>query len=681
MIDDEEMRGLFKIEGTEHLQALDDGLLRLEKSLADKALLEELLRAAHSLKGAARMLGVDSVETLAHRMEDILRAAFNDETPIDAEAIERLTKGLHALRAFVEEAITDAAPGITIAEGLAQLDSPAAGQAIPPPAAPEREETVPPKPESQEAAPTSEQAPASTNPVPAQAPLQVTAPYRIDTIRVETRRLDELMTHLAELIVVKNRIGRHLVDVDALLELWEEWHREASGLTRPGTVLSSAQLEGYLTGETQRLERLGSLAKGLVRTTQDYSARLDMVSDRLAEGVQSIRLLPLATVFELFPRMVRDLAKTQAKEVELHIEGGDTTVDKGILEEVKDPLMHMLRNAIDHGIETPDERERSGKPRGGVIDMKARHADSHVLIEVSDDGKGLDLDAIRKAAVRRKLRGEQEIKAMSDAQVQALIFEPGLSTSGFITELSGRGVGLDVVRTNVEQLKGELHVNSTPGAGTTLRLRLPLSLATTRVLTVTAGGRIYGIPVEAVQQSRLILPGALFPVEGSPTMDLDGQPVSVMMLTELLELEEGPQTSGAPEGMSGCVILEVAGECYGVLVEELLDEQEVVIKPHGALLRRVRNVIGASILETGTVCMVLNPFDLAKSIRKHHIPAATEALPGAVGEARRPVVLLVEDQITTRTQEKRILEGAGYEVVVAVDGVEALGKLASQSVD
>jgi two-component system chemotaxis sensor kinase CheA len=384
--------------------------------------------------------------------------------------------------------------------------------------------------------------------------------------------------------------------------------------------------------------------------------------------------------------MVRDLARDQAKEVQLIVEGGETTADKRILEEMKDPLMHMIRNAIDHGLETPGERQRCGKPGMGTIRLRAHLTPSNLLIEIADDGRGLDLESIKRTALKRRLRREDELAAMTPEQVQSLIFAPGFSTSPLVTDVSGRGVGLDVVRANVERLKGTIQVESALGHGCTMRICLPRALAATRVLIVMVDRRPYALPIEYVQTTRLVSPPEIFPIEGLETIAVDGKPVSLAHLSTLLELASQPETAQGKESMPSdpdkplaCIILTVDDDQIGLLVDALLDEQEVVVKPHSAILTRVRNVSGATILGTGEVCLVLNPLDMLQSVRKRPTPRVERASRPKLQQ--KHAILLVEDSITTRTQEKRILESAGYEVIAAVNGVDALQKLSSRAFD
>ncbi|HCI13112.1 MAG: hypothetical protein A2063_06175 [Gallionellales bacterium GWA2_60_142] len=640
MIEDKELRSLFKIESEERLQHLDDGLLRLEKTPSDQSLLEDLFREAHSLKGAARMLGLAEIQTLAHQLEDALGAARKGEAVLPPEAVAGMYPTLETIRRLVQMAIGETA-GTDSGVQEPELTSAARPWVEAIPAIPQADV---PKPQA----------------------------FRIEMIRVDPKKLDALLTQAGELTVTKIRIARRLTEMDELLDYCEEW----------GRAVHSGQLSTN-AGEriAQRLEPLQERLNQLRTDVYEDSARLDFIADQLENGIRTLRLLPMSTLFGLFPRLVHDLARDQHKEVELVIEGEDAVADKRVLEEMKDPLMHMLRNAIDHGIEAPDPREQAGKPRAGTIRIKASQTPASIVIEVNDDGRGLDIEEIRRTALKRGMHSEDELAGMSAAQIQSLILAPGFSTSSLITDVSGRGVGLDVVRNNVERLKGTLQIESVPGKGLTLRAQLPISLATVRVLVATTSGRRYALPVEYVQFSRKVPLHELYTMEGRQTISIDGHPVSVARLDELLGMADAgvrnPKSSRNPQTTVVCVILGVGEDRFGLMVDEVVDELEVVLKPQSKLLKRVRNVSGATILETGEVCMVLNPHDLLKTLCKKSVSAAPVAVTKTA--PAKKVLLLAEDSITTRTQEKRILEGAGYEVVTAVDGADAYNKLGTRS--
>jgi two-component system chemotaxis sensor kinase CheA len=495
--------------------------------------------------------------------------------------------------------------------------------------------------------------------------------FQIGTLRVDPQRLDVLFTHAGELAVTTAHIARRLLEIDTLVDSCEEWTR---GLKAMGL---SIQDENFtLKGLSQLQIQLTQLRSALY----EDSRRLDFVSEQLGNGIRTIRLLPFSTILNQFPRLAHELAQTLHKDVELVIEGAEVVVDKRILEELKDPIMHLLRNAICHGLEDPVQRGNSGKPSRGKIVIRASQSANHIKLDVQDDGRGLDLAEIKRTALKQGLYNEEQLALMNDVQIQALILASGFTTTQSVTEISGRGVGLDVVRTNVEKLKGSIQVCSTPGKGVTFQLQLPLTLATMRVQIVSVQGRSYALPLETIQFSRRIKASELFTMEGRQTFSLEGQPVAVAYLGDLLALQNSTVTQAE---MLYSVFLMVGHELFGLIVDELLDETEVVLKAQSKLLKRVRNVSATTILVSGEVCPVLNPSDLLKSICKQSLQGGNIAIQpdAAADNNRKKTLLLAEDSITTRTQEKQILESAGYAVVTAVDGLDAYNKFQSGQFD
>ena len=756
MIEDKELRDVFKIASEEHLQKIDEGLLYLEQHPGDSAKLEELLRETHSLKGDAGMLAVKNVASLAHQIEHILGGVKRGETELNRDISDRLSQGLDAIRKLVDEAVTGEDSGVNTFYVLAsmmgasnqpQLETPTAE---PISSQIHEEELVKMQFTDSETAPSetnsetssaanldnnysfstlqSEQElllqaqnlPTASGAVTASASQPTvsgssSSSYRIETIRVATQNLDDLMTQAGELTVTKTRLVHRLSDIEKLTNLWETWTREAfmnrlafhqieteqNGSKKNAIVI---QLQNYYQRTEERLERLGTLVNRLKNRFHEDTTRLELIAEELESEIRTLRLLPLSTIFNLFPRAVRDLAKREGKEVELVIEGAETRADKRILEEMKDPLMHMIRNAIDHGIETQEERKKLGKLPVATLRIKGYQTASNIIIEVADDGRGLNLDQIKQTAIKRNICTLEELANMTENQIQFLIFAAGFSTRTFVTEVSGRGVGLDVVRTNVEALKGSIQVESISGKGCTFRLQVSTSLATANVLIVAVEGIAYALPIEFIETAKLVAYDDIFAIEGKSTIVSDGQPLSVAYLVDLLELknrgwlpnnrewrqeswrEVNRQIQGefltSNSAKMSCIILKVGEERLGLFIDALIDEQDVVIKPQSKLLKRVRNVSGATILGTGEVCMVLNPHDLIKSVRKQ---VSSRGVSGARSPietvSRKQVILLAEDSIATRTQEKRILEGAGYEVVTAVDGLDALNKLKTRYFD
>ncbi len=700
MIEDEELRNLYKEASADHIQNIEAGLLHLEKNPLDQGKVELLLRELHSLKGDSRMLGVNDVETLTHQLEDILGAVKRSERVLTPSVINCLYQGLDAIRKIATEAVTGQAAGISVFHVLAQLMGADSDEALP-----ESKETVAQSQVTNSAQAivepplVSHKAVETSEPVlPAGEILAQISDYQIDTIRVESQKLDKLLTQASELLVTKSQIGDRPAEIEEIITLYEEWSREAvvsrltfDELERRWETTELQPLQNFYNLVETRLEQLGVLLTRLRTTAFEDNAKLETVANELESGIQSLRLLPFSTIFNLFPRTVRDLAKQQGKEVNLQVEGGDTTVDKRILEEMKDPLLHLLRNAIDHGIETPQERQSVGKPPLATIRLRGYQVGSTVGIEVIDDGRGLDIEAIKQAAVRRGVRSPQELAQMSTAQIQALIFAPGFSTRTAVTEISGRGVGLDVVYANVERLKGSIQVEFTPSKGCLFRIMLNSSLATTNALIVQVSQHPYALPVGFVESLQLVSPQEIFATasvaeatlgaSGSQTLSFEGESVSVAWLADLLGLPVNAPTSTKALHTSSktipCIILQIGSERLALLVDTILEQQDIVLRPQSQLLKRVRNISGATILGTGDVCMVLNPTDLFKSAKKTIVSVTVKEL--AEQAQIKPKILLVEDSIPIRTQMKRILETADYEVTTAVDGEDGFNKLRAGS--
>ncbi len=675
---DDELINIFRTESAEHIQRLEEGFLRLEKEPGNQAVLQDTFREAHSLKGAARMVGLTGVEALSHRIEDILGSAKSGAAGLSSGVIDGLCKGLDAIRNIIRQALDGESSDVTVSDVLERMKiAPESG------AAPSAEQARGDQgPEMQEGGPR----PSSPGIEGAEAPARRTHPpvvqpegsapvpdqphirdFRIDTIRVDTHKLDKLMSQTGELNVTSHRIAQRLEDITDAMALWE-------GIAR--------KLPASGPGDKPVITVFGAVLNAFRGKLYEDSSRLALVAAELQDNSSQLRLLPLSIIFNLFQRMVRDLAKESSKEVALVIEGGDTPADKRIIEEMKDPLIHMVRNAVDHGIETPEERLRKNKPRSGTVTLRASQTPSNVIIEVSDDGRGLDADAIRRAALKGNIANEGELASMSQSQVQSLIFVSGLSTSDFVSDVSGRGVGLDVVRANAERLKGTVHFESSPDRGCSIRVQLPLTLVTSRVMIVAVSGIKYAVSVEHVQTTCLMNLKDAFTIKGRRTIVFDKAPVPVAGLADLLGLKERDtpikRRDQRPEKLP-CVIVSAGDNSLGLLVDELLDEQEVVLKQYSAIVKRARNISGSTILGTGEVCLVLNPFDLIKTFKKIAGPSLGEK-PAGEAESRQRI-LVAEDSMTVRTQMKRILEGAGYDVTVAVDGLDAYGKLAEGPYD
>ncbi len=722
MIEDEELRLLYKTSSNEHLQKLESDLMILEKNPQDTAALEEFLREAHTLKGDSRMLGLDEIEMLVHQLEDCMEGIKAGHSEITAELCDRLYQGIDAINQLSYEAVTGEAVQVNILEVLASLMSNSQGLAtgnsqadlfnddddlfgnqseaesfegdlfdddnddnnnnVFAVVANSPADLLADEPELSEITSA-----AATNILAPELQESVTAPvvnqdYIIDTIRVEPQKLDTLMTQASELAVTKLRISQQMTEIEQILALWEGWNKgdntivtdiEQSERVNPELLLS---LKQFLNSTEQQVNTLGGLINNLkIRADEDVT-NLGIISDRLESGINELRQLPLGTVFNIYPRMVRDLARQLGKKIELIIEGGNTKADKRILEEIKDPLLHLIRNAIDHGIETPEERIRQGKSPTAKLILRGYQTGGSIGIEIIDDGRGLDVASISSTAIKRKVRTHDELAVMSESEIQALIFASGFSTRTEITELSGRGVGLDVVRANVERLKGEIQVTSEPGNGCKFQVRLNTSLATTKVLIVEINQTLYALPLEFIQTMIALTPQDVYEIEGKTTITFAERPLSTTQLGSLLQLPT-PEDS-LNKNFFSCVVLHVGNDYFGVIVDNLVDQQDIVIKPQSKLLKRIPNILGATILGSGEVCMILNPVDLLHSLRSGSWQTVSSTQESAIAKKK---ILLVEDSIIIRTQMQRLLKSADYSVTIAENGLAGLHQVQTNDFD
>lgn len=708
----EQLISSFRTELNEHIQTITDGLLALEQHAISgeqrEATMADIFRAAHSIKGAARAIGVTTIEQLAHTLEGVLDGVQREAIEPTEELFTACYQSLDAIEAtqaaYERGKLT---PPSKALKALADLE----------PFHPQEEaKQRPPSDSSAKAAPRPRPKPSVEVTLPPEEPahaLETRVLETEETIRVSVSKLDALMAQLSELLIAKIRAEQRLNQVRQLRGFVTEWQRlwlserRAYGrLNRQNAVsddksgsLPSDGMGGYngIRKELRRdmsslleyvgfsQEQLGKMSKMVNQFTQEYAndtAAMSLVIDELEEEIKQLRMLPFNTITGAFGRMVRDLAHEADKEAVLHIAGGDTELDKQVLEQIKDPLTHMLRNAVDHGIEPPEEREAQGKPRKGNISLAAEQLGQDVLIRVSDDGAGLRLDAIREAVTRKS---GNDARGLNETELIEAIFNVGVSTKPIITDISGRGVGLDVVRRNVEALHGRIEVDWTPGAGTVFSLILPQALTSSRGLLVSVFDQMFAIPLSAIKRIIAVRPEEIISIEGYDAVRYEGQPLTLVRLGDVLELpssepERKPNAAQGEEPILA-VILAAAERRMAFVVDGLVGEQEVVVKGLGKQLRRVGGIAGATVTGSGEIVLILNVADLIKLAmrgKQRPILGMLAQTTPAAEERDRKHILVVDDSITTRTLEKNILEAAGYTVHLATDGQEALDTIVAQ---
>jgi two-component system chemotaxis sensor kinase CheA len=734
-----ELMSTFQAELQEHLGMLTKDLLSLEKNpTSDERtnLLTNVFRAAHSIKGAARSVNLKDIETISHRIEDVLVRIREGHLSFTPHLFDVLLTGVDAIgNAMAAHLRGEQIPGEVMAAILARLDETVRGQTEsgatqPVTEASRGEKSLPIEPSAphpstsstptdpceqsrclsaeepvniQTEQPTSQ---AVGGPLPAHPHPDLenagtpTPPTKVggsssaggkdqppagprpiqsdDTIRVRTTKLDALMDGLGELLVMQMRTEKLLAQMKTLQERTLRWHKSwrkarphYSRLRRNHHKVDKTDLTplfDFLENNEQELKVLGTEHNTLLDHLTNDRNHLQIITDDLQNGIRSARMLPIATLFDLFPRMVRDLAHSQSKDIALEVQGQEAEVDRQALELMKDPLTHLLRNAVDHGIEPPEERLAAGKPRQGTIRLCAEQRGNNLVLTVSDDGRGINVDAVRRAAIERGIFPAEKMAELSEREVVEMIFYSGLSTAERTTDLSGRGVGMDVVRKNLEQVHGLIQVETRPGVGASFVLMLPLTLTTSQVLLVRVAGETAALPMINVERILHVNVTKVGSIEGRSAIYAEGRPMPMVSLASALKLPEVEQPLPL-DAKIPVVILSVAEKRIALRVGGFLSTQQVVLKSLGGQLRRVRNVAGAAILGDGQLVTILNVSDLMKSLRAKS--AASLGLPIVTKEARRWRVLLADDSITTRTLEKHILENAGYEVLTAADGQEA----------
>jgi two-component system, chemotaxis family, sensor kinase CheA len=638
-----ELLQAFNAEAPEHIQTLNQTLLQLERRPDGEqqlALLQEAFRAAHSLKGAARAVGIVSIETLANGVEEVLKQARDQGLLLDPSTCDSLYNAFDLILKLLEGETLDIAP---VLEQLISVGV-------------KKSQVVP-------------QTPAPINEETAVQPINVEGE---ETIRVAISKLNVLMAQASELLAARISADQRLSEIQNVRQqlgqfsrLWHEVKTLNTRTAKNGSGMADAfqHLEEHLHDLNRTADRLG--------TDMNRDAlRLGMVSGRLQDEMRRVRMVPFQTLEPLFQRVVRDAARLEDKQVELRIEGGEIELDKKVLEALKDAFLHLLRNAVSHGIETPQEREAGNKPLSGTILVSIIQRGSEAHISVRDDGRGFDLDRLRESAEMQAIAVSENA---NDAELIDLAFLPGLSTRLELTSLSGRGVGLDVVRRQIENLQGRLTVENQPEAGSAFHFVVPVSLAMTRVLLVGIDNQRYALPLASVD--RIVRPTTTFSIEGQAMISINDAPIPLIPLANILNLPTQP----AKDALA--VIIGTGEQRIAVLVDDVLTEQELAVKPLSKPIIRVRHLIGVTVLGSGEPVVVLNTTDLMKSARGMRVqPVFRTTLPEVSEQPTAERILVVDDSITTRTLEKNILEAAGYTVYTATDGTRALQQLKAHSI-
>jgi two-component system chemotaxis sensor kinase CheA len=703
----------FLVEAFEMIEQLDQDLVELESNPEDLELLNKIFRVAHTIKGSGSFLNLDVLTKLTHHMEDVLNKARKEELKITPDIMDVILESVDMMKALLENIRdngTDVTDDIVIDPVVAKLDAISNGKnpsevsvdsssssednsqkeevtvaneeedelteedyanmspeeieaeierliqkraeedkarreakkkqqseggssSEEKKEEPKKEETAPVKKEEPKATPASKAKKEDKKSVPAKKVSTVE-----QTIRVDVNRLDNLMNLIGELVLSKNRLIKIYNDV-------EERYEGEHFLDELNQVVSS----------------------------------ISIVTTDLQIAVMKTRMLQIGKVFNKFPRVIRDLSRELGKKVNLVIKGEETELDKSIIEEIGDPLMHMIRNSVDHGIEPPEERVKLGKPEVGTVELKAYNEGNQIVIEIADDGKGMDPEILKQKALEKGLISEKEADMMSDKEAFMLIFKAGFSTAAKVTNVSGRGVGMDVVKTNVEKLNGIIEVDSVPGKGSVFKIKIPLTLAIIQALLVSAQEELFAVPLANVIETVRITLEDISTVEGKSVLKLRDEVLPLVNMSDIFKIEK---ILGINQYLY-VVVLGVGASKVGLIVDGLIGQEEIVIKSLGEYLKGIKGIAGATIRGDGKVTLIVDVAALMQLAKETHSKTiVTDSIESTKKKKEKPedyVILVVDDSNTDRKIMRKAIEPLGFTIKEATNGEEALNIIKNDS--
>jgi len=700
----------FLIEAFEMIEEMDQDLVELENNPDDLELLNKIFRVAHTVKGSGSFLNFDKLTHLTHHMEAVLDKARKGEIKITPDIMDVILSSVDAMKAILEyirDNGDDSAPDVDVEPIVKKLDAITKEESKSPVTeeksenekvgsfnleeitpdnldeldlselspeeldkvldklvddmntAPEEDEEI--EDEKMEDEEIKEEVEPQKENIPAKTENELSKKEEIkeiskaeqkksiqksivsakeQTIRVDVKRLDQLMNLIGELVLAKNRLIKIYNDVEERYE-----------------------------GE-KFLEELNQVVSSISIVTTD-----------LQIAVMKTRMLPIGKVFNKFPRLVRDLSRDLHKKIKLIISGEDTELDKSIIEEIGDPLVHMIRNAVDHGIETPEERIKSGKPEEGTVWLKAYNEGNMIVIEIKDDGHGMDPEKIKQKAIEKGIITPGEAENMSEKEAFMLIFKPGFSTAAKVTNVSGRGVGMDVVKTNIEKLNGIIEVDSVKGKGSTFKLKIPLTLAIIQALLVASQEDLFAIPLSNVIETVRIVEEDIYAIEGKSVLKLRNEVLPLVNMADVFDIEKVLE----PEKYLYVVILGLGATKIGLIVDRFIGQEEIVIKSLGEFLKGISGIAGATIRGDGKVTLIVDVGTLMKLAKEtHNKKLISDSLKEVKKKKEKPsdyTVMIVDDSAMDRKIMRGALDELGVKVIEAKDGLEALNMLKQNDVD
>jgi two-component system chemotaxis sensor kinase CheA len=695
------LQAMFQVEAEEHINVLSSGLIELEKNPKNKTslkLIETIFREVHSLKGAASSVNRKDIESLCQVLESLFAKLKNKQIYFSAGQFDLVHKSLDTLSKMISgtgsKSVKDDRELIKQLQSITDEDQSGKKKKEQTTIFKKRSEEI--KQNAQpvngvlfdkelvsEEKPSKEIAqgalPAKRESAPAESVDE--KPLQLETVRIQTSKLDPLFLQAEQMIQSKIASVQRTVELKGICNFVGAWKTELRKLEARRSGDNGLQVKEIINWTNEQIDETERNIFTVTHAIESDQRSLGRMIDDHVESMKNILMLPVSTIIEVFPRLVRDLSRSQGKEVELITHGKEIEVDKRILEELKDPLIHLLRNCIDHGIMKPEKRLELKKPSHGTITLTFVVIDGRNLeIRISDDGAGINSERVISAAVKTGVVSKEHVEKISTQESLDLIFKSGITTSPMITDISGRGLGLAIVREKVENLGGKVFVESQPDIGTTFRLFLPLSLSTVRGVLVKTAEHFFIIPTGNVERALRVSSEEIKTVENRETILIGQEIIWIIKLSDVLGLHDRTRALSSQKGklpssphFIQIVVLTQGNYRIGFKVDEIIDEHQILVKKLGRQLKSVRNISGAAVLGSGTVVPVINVSDLMKSaldsismkrITKNEIQA----------EVKVYKVLVTDDSITSRTLIKNILETAGYDVITAVDGVDAVTK-------
>ncbi len=677
------MLDLFRLEAEEQMQLLTAGLLALERDPTAPVHLEACMRAAHSVKGAARIAGVEAGVRLAHTMESCFVAAQQRRVRLEKALVDALLRAVDLLRRIAQTSdgvadgsgdATDVVQCVTALEGALERVSSAAPRTCDSESGASVARVAGGQAADPERGPGGGEEGAGT--------LGRSAPtVEVDNrvLRVTAQHLNHLLGLAGESLVESRRIKPF---ADSLLRLKRQHSELTQALRRLRETVGADGIAGRAEDALAEVERHASDCR---KRVAQHLADLDgfercvtNLSTRLYDGALACRMRPFSDLTRGMPRMVRDLARQLRKQVRLEVEDQAVEVDREILQKLEAPIGHLLRNAVDHGIEPPEARIAAGKDAEGIVRIKVCHLAGRLNVLVSDDGAGIDLQRLRAAVLRRGLASDDIVTRLTSAELYDFLLLPGFTLATSVTDISGRGVGLDAVKTLMQQLRGSLRISSQPHHGMRFEMQLPLTLSLIRALLVEVGGEPYAIPLASMVRALKVPNEQIALLQGRPHVALDGRRIGLIGAYQLLE-------SAPPPPGAQCSVVVVGGgeQSYGLVVDRLLGERELVVQPLDPRLGKLRNISAGALMEDGSPVLIIDSEDLLRSIERFvasdGVGAVTIRASGASSRRRR--VLVVDDSLTVRELQRKLLSNGGYDVEVAVDGIDGWNAVRSQPFD